>query len=253
MTFHVFGYTQSQDSAVLVPTAGLLDQSLQVNGNDVIIPDDLTNIIGVYAVGPNATRVSLQSPSLRRMFNQEIEPLDIAAIATDQLLLNWFGDSPLIVDAGEPFEVWMAENNAAASRVTSLLWIADTPPQPIVADIHSIRVTATGTAVANAWTNMNLTFNDVLPSGTYALVGACMQSATIQGFRFVFKQAGYRPGAIGQATVGTRLNPVFRNGGLGIWGQFENLTPPSMDVLCNAGDTAFAGVLDLVQVASARG
>lgn len=252
MTFHLFGYTQSQDSAILVPTAALQDQALQINGNDVIIPNDLTNLIGVYGVGPNAARVSLQSPSLRRMFNQEVEPLDVAAIATDQLLLNWFGFSPLLLDAGEPFEAWMAESNAAASRVTVLCWIADTPPQPIVGEIHTIRVTSTTAAVANVWSNVTLTFNDVLPSGTYALVGAAMQSATIQAFRFVFKGGSYRPGAIGQATIGTRLNPIFRMGNMGSWGEFENLVPPSMDVLCNAADAAFAGVLDLVQLSGAR-
>lgn len=252
MPFHLFGYTSSLDSAILVPTLPLQDQMLQVNGNDVIIPNDLTQIMGVYAVGPNATRVSLQSPSLRRMFNQEIEPLDVAAIATDQLLLNWYGDSPLQLDGGEPFEAWMAENNAAASRVTTLIWLCDTVPQRAMGDIHSIRVTATTAAVANVWTNMQLTFNDVLPSGTYALVGAAMQSATIQAFRFVFKALPWRPGAIGQPTVGARLNPIFRNGALGSWGEFENLTPPSMDVLCNAADAAFAGVLDLVQLSGAR-
>lgn len=252
MPFHLFGYTQSQDSAVLVPAAALQDQALQINGNDVIIPNDLTNILGAYALGPTPARVSLQSPSLRRMFNQEVEPLDIAAIATDQLLLNWFGFSPLVVDPGEPFEAWMAESGAGASRVTILVWLADTPPQPIIGDIHSIRVTSTNTAVANAWTNVTLTFNDVLPSGTYALVGAAMQSATIQAFRFVFKGGSWRPGAIGQATLGTRLNPIFRNGALGSWGEFENLTPPSMDVLCNAADAAFAGILDLVQLTGAR-
>lgn len=252
MPFHLFGYTQSQDSAVLVPTAALQDQSLQINGNDVIIPDELTNIIGAYGLGPSATRVSLQSPSLRRMFNQEVEPLDLNAIATDQLLLNWYGFSPLVVDPGEPFELWMAEGAAGASRVTGLVWICDTPPQPVIGDIHTIRVTSTNTAVANAWTNVTLTFNDVLPSGTYALVGAAMQSATLQAFRFVFKGGSWRPGALGQATIGTRVNPIFRNGNLGDWGDFENLTPPSMDVLCNAADAAFAGVLDLIQLSGAR-
>lgn len=250
--FHIFGYTESQDSAILVPSAALQDQALQVNGDQVIVPSDLTNLIGAYAVGPNATRAQFVSPSLRRMFNQEVEPLDLNAIATDQLLLNWYGMSPLVLDGGEPLEAWMAEGAAGASRVTILGWLADAPPQPIVGPIHTIRVTATGTAVANAWTNVQPVFNDVLPSGTYALVGASIQSATIQAFRFVFKGGYYRPGGLGQATIGTRLNEIFRNGNLGTWGEFENLTPPSMDVLCNAADSAWTGVMDLVQISGAR-
>lgn len=252
MTFHLAGYTQSQDSAVLINAAALADQSLQVNGNQIIVPNDLTTIIWAYALGPNASRAQLVSPSLRRIFNQEIFPLDVNAVATDQLALELFGGSPLQLDPGEPLEGWMAESNAAASRVTILACLADAPPIPIVGDIHSIRVSSTGAAVANSWTNITLTFNDVLPSGTYALVGATLFSANMQAFRFVFKGGAYRPGAIGSSALSTRINPMFRYGAMGSWGEFENLTPPSVDVLCNGADASFQGVLDLVQIASAR-
>jgi hypothetical protein len=250
--FHLLGYTQSQDSAILVPAAALADQSLQVNGNDIIVPNDLTNVIFAYALGPNVTRAQLVAPSLRRMFNEEIFPVDTNAIATDQRLISFFGNSPLLLDPGEPLEGWMAEGAAGASRVTILAAIADAPPIPVVGDVHAIRVTSTGAAVANAWTNITLTFNDVLPSGTYALVGAALQSATMQAFRFVFKGGSYRPGAIGSALISSRVMEQFRNGGMGSWGEFENLTPPSVDVLCNAADASFQGVLDLIQLSGAR-
>lgn len=250
--FHLLGYTQSQDSAVLINAAALADQSLQVNGNQIIVPNDLTNLIFMYALGPSATRAQLVSPSLRRMFNEEIFPIDLNAIATDQMLIDFLGQSPILLDPGEPLEGWMAEGAAGASRVTILAALADASPIPVAGDIHTIRVTSTGVAVANAWTNVTLAFNDVLPSGTYALVGAAMQSANMQAFRFVFKGGMYRPGGIGSALISTRVADEFRNGMMGSWGEFENLTPPSMDVLCNGADSAFAGVLDLIQIASAR-
>lgn len=250
--FHLLGYTQSQDSAVLINAAALADQSLQVNGNQIIVPNDMTTLIWVYALGVSITRAQLVSPSLRRIFNQEIFPLDSSLIVSDQLALEVFGGSPLQLDPGEPLEGWMAEGAAGASRVTILACLADAPPIPIVGDIHTIRVSSTGVAVANVWTNITLTFNDVLPSGTYALVGAAMQSTNMQAFRFVFKGGAYRPGALGSQLLSTRLNPMFRYGAMGSWGEFENLTPPSVDVLCNGADAAFQGVLDLVQIASAR-
>lgn len=250
--FHLAGFTQSQDSAVLIPAAALADQSLQINGNDIIVPRDLTNLIWSYALGPSATRAQIVAPSLRRIFAEEIFPLDLNATATDQLVINNNAQSPLLLDPGEPLEAWMAEGAAGASRVTILVALADAPPVPIVGDIHAIRVTSTGTAVANAWTNIPLTFNDTLPSGTYALVGAALQSTNMQAFRFVFKGGMYRPGAVGSALISTRQHEMFRNGMLGSWGEFENLTPPTVDVLCNGADAAFAGVLDLVQLTSPR-
>lgn len=244
--FHLAGWTQSQDSAVLVPTAGLADQSIQVNGNDIIVPNDVNQLMAAYALGPNLTRASLQAPSLRAIFNQEVYGIDVNAVATDQLLLEWYGANAIQLAAGEPFEAWMAENNAAASRGTILVWLCDTPPSSLNGDIRTIRVTSANAAVANAWTNITLAFNDVLPSGTYALMGMQLQSTNMQAFRCVFKGGMYRPGAIGQPAITTRQNQVFRHGGLGVWGTFENLTPPSVDVLCNGADAAFAGVMDLV-------
>lgn len=244
--FHLCGFSQSQDSAVLVTTAALLDQAVQVNGNDIIVPDDLSLLGGFYVVGPNATRANILSPSLRRTFPNEIAGLDVSATPTDQLLITWLGDSAIQLDPGEQLNAQMAENNAAASRVTILAWLCDRPPQSLTQDIRTIRVSSSGTAVANAWTNVILTFNDVLPAGQWAIVGATMQSTNMQAFRFVPKGGSYRPGWVGVTAVTQRQHPLSRMGGLGVWCDFSHLTPPSMDVLCNGADAAFAGELDLV-------
>lgn len=246
MTFHLAGFSQSQDSAVLVTTTALLDQSLQVNGNDIIVPNNLNMLAGVYAFGASLTRAQLISPSLRRTFPNEIMPLDLSLTPTDELLIQWFGQSALQLDPGEQLNAFMAENAAGASRGTILAWLCDTPPQLAGGDIRTIRVTSTNAALANVWTNVTLTFNDVLPAGTYALLGATMQSANMQAFRFVPKGEPYRPGWIGSTTIAARDYEISRRGGLGVWCEFEHLTPPSMDVLCNGADAAFAGVMDVV-------
>lgn len=244
--FHICGFTESQDSAVLVPAAALADQALQINGDDIIVPNDLTALIMATAFGPDITRAQLQSPSIRRQWNQEIMPVIAAALPTNRQVLQPQIDSPLILDAAEQLNGLMAESNAAASRVTIMALLADVPPSPVSGDIRSIRVTGTGTAVANAWTNLTLTFNDVLPAGTYALVGADFFSTNMQAFRFVFKGGMYRPGFIGASAASQLPHPLQRYGGLGVWGEFAHNTPPSIDVLCNAADSAFSGILDLM-------
>lgn len=244
--FHLCGFSESQDSAVLVPAAGLLDQALQVNGDDIIIPNDLTFLVGAYALGPDATRAQLISPSIRRQWPLEIRPIDLAALPVSRLNVSWYGDSALQLDPGEQLNGYMAEGNAAASRVTILAWLADRPPSPVRGDIRTIRVTSSTAAVANVWTNISLTFADVLPAGVYAIVGAEMSSTNLQAFRFVFKGGGYRPGWVGCAALGAVQNQLQRWGNLGTWGEFEHLTPPSMDVLVNGTDASYAGTLDLV-------
>lgn len=244
--FHLAAFSESQDSAVLTNIAALADQALQINGDDLIVPNDIPMLLGAYGLGPNLTRVQIISPSIRRTFPQEHVPIDVSALPTDRLLVDWYGDSAIQLDSGEQLNTQMAESNAAASRGTVFVWLGDRVPSPQYGDIRTIRVTSTTAAVANVWSNIPITFNDVLPSGTYALVGAELISTNMQGFRFAFKGGSYRPGGIGGTAVSARPNPLFRRGGLGVWGTFENLTPPSVDVLCNGADASFAGELDVV-------
>lgn len=244
--FHLAGYSEANDTAVLDNIAALQDQSLQVNGDSVIVPDDLSLLLGFYGLGPNLTREQLVSPSIRRTFPQEVYRLDLSATPTDQLLVNWLGQSAMQLDSGEQLQALMAEGGAGATRGTLLVWFGDNVPQPVAGDIHTIRISSAVAAVANVWSNITLTFNDVLPAGQYALVGATLQSTNGQAFRFVFKGGSYRPGWLMNTTLAQRQHDVSRFGGLGNWGTFSHLTPPSVDVLCNGADAAFQGAMDVI-------
>lgn len=244
--FHLCGFSQSQDTAVLANMTALLDQSMQINGNDIIIPSAIPLVVGVAAIGPSLTRAQIASPSIRRSFNEEILPLDLTATPSDPFRIMWLGDNPITLDPAEQLNALMAEGAAGASRGTVLVWLADAPLVEQPGNIRTIRVTSAGTAVANVWSNITLTFNDTLPAGQYAIVGASMQSANMQAFRFVGKGDAWRPGALGITALSQVENPMFRMGGLGVWTVFEHNTPPSMDVLCNGADSSFQGVVDLV-------
>jgi hypothetical protein len=73
-----------------------------------------------------------------------------------------------------------------------------------------------------------------------------LQSANGHAFRFSFKGGSYRPGWLMKTALSQRDHDRARFGGLGVWGTFEHLTPPSVDVLCNGADASFQGVLDVV-------
>lgn len=249
---HIVAWSESQDSANLVPTAALQDQSIQVSGDDVIVPNDMTQVIWYAAFGADLARAQLVSPSLRAIFSEEISPYSLSATPGSGLLIANKVQTPLILAAGEPLQAWMAESNAAASRVTIVAALADSIPQPVGGDIHTIRCTSTTAAVANVWTNVPLTFAESLPSGLYGVVGMYAQSSNMQAARLVFKGGMYRPGAVFTNSLGATQNTLFRNGSLGVWGTFENLTPPSMDVLCNAADASFVVFLDLIQLQAYR-
>jgi hypothetical protein len=252
--FTLIGWTESQDSAALVNVAALADPHVRVSGDDIIVPGEqpgqaaLTQLIGAYALGPNTTRAQLVSPSLRRVLNIELGPIDVGAepaVPTPFIDLRM---SPIVLDAEEALNAQAAEDAAGAARSTVLAWLADKPIEITRGDIRSVRVTNTTTLVANAWTNGALTFDQTLPAGRYQIVGGRFVSAGLQAWRCLFVGYQWRPGAIGYDVVSDVDHVAFRMGGLGIWGEFNHNTPPTIDFLSNSADTSQAGILDLIKI-----
>jgi hypothetical protein len=245
--FTLVGYTESQDSASLTNVAALSDPHIRVSGDDVIVPSALNYVGGVYAIGADTTRAQLVSPSIRRRYPFEIVPVEVAAEPADPVKMFPLFDNPLQLDPDESLNAQAAENNASSGRSTVLVWLCDGATSPITgAEIFTIRATNTSTLSTYAWTNGALTFNDTLPAGDYALVGARASSAGLIAFRFVFSQYAWRPGAIGMDTVGEVGAPIFRFGKLGVWGEFSHNTPPTVDFLSLSADTSQTVDLDLI-------
>jgi len=245
--FTLVGFTESQDSASLTNVTALADPHIRVSGDDVVVPSGLNYVGGVYAIGADTTRAQLVSPSIRRRYPFEIVPVEVAAEPADPVKMFPLFDNPIQLDADESLNAQAAENNASAGRSTVLVWLCDGATSPITgAEIFTIRATNTSTLSTYAWTNGALTFNDTLPAGDYALVGARASSAGLIAFRFVFSQYAWRPGAIGMDSVGEVGAPIFRFGALGEWGQFSHNTPPTVDFLSLSADTSQTVDLDLI-------
>lgn len=248
--FGLLAWSQSVDSAgALTPLAALADQSVRVNGNDIIVPTGLQNLVAYYGLGPSISRGQLVSPSLRRYLNPEISPLDVNALPTPPIGFSDISENPILLDAEEALDANFAETAAGASRGTIAAWLADGPIERVSGDIRTVRVTATTTLVANAWTNGAITFDQTLPAGTYQCVGARFFSTNGQLFRMVFVGGQWRPGALMMQSATQDDPDSMRYGKFGIWGEFRHNTPPTIDWLANGADTAETGVIDLIKIA----
>jgi hypothetical protein len=243
---HLGAWSESQDSAVLTNIAAIADPQLRVQGDDIIVPT-LSLLGATYFVGANITQAQLVSPSIRRYWPFDVSPVDRNAEPTVPTpFLDWF-DRPLALTAGEAMDALMAEDSAGASRVTAFAWFVDGPAQPVSGDIFTIRASNASTLVAFAWTNGALTLSQALPVGTYDLVGMRAESAGLLAARAVFVGGGWRPGVIGYDAAGDFDWPRFRRGAIGVWGTFDNLTPPSIDFLSVSADTSQTVWLDLIR------
>ena len=245
----MIAYSESQDSATLVNVAALVDPHVRVLGDDIVVPAQVSYVGGVYAIGAAISRAQLVSPSIRRRYPMEIAPIEIAAEPADPVKYYSMFDNPIQLDPDESLNFQAAEDGAGAGRCTGLVWLCDGATAPLSGvEIFTIRATNASTLTAFQWTNGALTFNDTLPAGTYALVGARGVSTGLLGFRFVFQAFPFRPGAIGSDTNGEVGAPIFRQGRLGVWGEFEHNSPPTVDFLSVSADSSQTVDLDLVLI-----
>jgi len=241
-------WDEDEDTATLANLAAVVDQSVGTNGDFVRVPPGMDQLGAVYAGGVNISLARMQSPSLRDLVNPDIAPLDQAAEPSSPYPLFDHFSSPIALQAGENLEALAAEDGAGSTRRIIGAWLVDGPAQPVAGDQSTVRCTGTTTLVANAWTAVELTFGQTIPAGRYQVVGARFLSATAIFGRLVVPGAPWRPGAVAQDDEGDLENPIFRNGRLGVWTEFDSVQSLQAEFLATAGDTAETVYLDIVKV-----
>ena len=246
MPFHLAAFTESQDSATLVPVAALRDTILSVVGDDLRVDRVMNKIVGVYVLGPDLTRAQLRSPTLQRLWFPELTPLDLAAEPSSPQVFHDYRFSPIELGPTENLNAFAAEGGAGATRATFLVLFSDAPISPVDGDIRTLRLTNTDTLVANAWTNGQLTLDQNLQPGEYEIVGMRYEGAGAHAARLVFREGGARPGVVGVDAQSDLQAPQFRRGAFGSFGRFFHDALPSVDFLSNSADTSQVVYLDLI-------
>jgi len=252
--FTTIGFLESVDQAgAFNALTALADQHVRVSGDDIQVPT-LNQVVAVSAGVENvaANRARLVSPSLRVRSNYLISPVNGAtAGAVEPGSPHAVVDlrrSPLALAVGEQLNFETFANPAAAQIQWGLVWLADAPIAPVAGPMFSIRATSATALVGSVWSNVAVTFDEDLPRGRYQLVGLWPISAGMIAARAVFVGGTWRPGALGSDSNNDLGDPMFRNGGLGVFGEFEDIEPPTFDCLSVSADATQEFYLDLVQV-----
>lgn len=226
---------------------GLDDPHVRVSGDDIYVPRDLANLGGCQFIGQYITQAQITSPSLRRLANIDVEPIDTGTEepAQPKALYNIFA-SPRPLEPTEGLRAKVTTSTAGFPKV--LVWFTDGPLAPVTGAIFTVRCTSTTTLAARAWKNVALTFSQTLPTGRYQIVGMRATSTGLIAARLVLTGYSWRPGCVGWDADADVENDVFRSGRLGVWGEFEHDTPPTVDALSVSTDTDLVVHLDLIKV-----
>lgn len=235
--------------SALVDVKSLVDQHFTQSGDGYIVPRGLNKIIAAYGFGANLARVQLQSPTLRKLFQQELRPFDKAPAGA--------GARPNIVDFSNQIRT-LGESEVLIAQVIQAggvaendivgVWLADGPYKPIAdgGEVISIKFSGTTTLTPAAWSLVVLTPDQTLVPGDYDIVGGRCKTATGVLFRIVINGFALRPGGV-CVTTDTEADPKGqRFGGWGVWGTFNSTQIPNLEVLATAADTAEDLELDLI-------
>jgi hypothetical protein len=138
----------------------------------------------------------------------------------------------------------------ATARVAVLLGSVDAVPQ---GERRTIRMTATVRSVADMWRSAQLAPDADLSHGEYAVIGAKVVAASTTVFaRFRFQGQQMLPGLISTFSTAGIQSAVFRFGGLGLWGRFNQDFPPQIELLGSAAASVAAeAYLDIVRTGPA--
>ena len=246
--FTVVGWFESQDSAALINTLALADPHVRVEGDNIIVPAWAPNLMGLYAWGKDLTLAQLVSPSLRRLANLDISPLDKADEPTSNPPFHDFFDVPIPLEVSEALTFQGAEDFTDGGEMACFAWLGDAITPAPAGKIFTVRSTQIITALTiDVWNNRAFTLDQSLPAGRYACVGARAQGAGLRAFRFVVVGESHRPGAIGFDADGDIAPARFRNGRAGAWFEFEHNAPPTIDLMSLSTDAAVNIWLDLIQ------
>lgn len=247
--FHLAAfYSSLAASQTDLAISPVVDPALTTNNNGMLLPEPMR--IGMaYASGLGVTQARFAVPSLRVVAQPRVHPVNKALYPVDDAPINRPGEQGARVLKSETFQTQLTSDATAGPNDSYVLaWLYPQPRQRIGGDITTIRASSTVTAVTGSWVLGQMTMEQDLPSGKYAIVGADVLAATAVAMRFRFPGGGYCPGVLCQQAAGQFFLDTFRYGNCGVFGTFENSVIPQIDVLGTSGAVTLTIFMDVVRV-----
>lgn len=249
----VVAFCEPRASNAMDVIAAVGDETHKVSGADLYI-GKWNQLVGAYARWTAIQDVYLISPSLRRVSQIYIQPMEQSSVIQNQLRrFSPRVNAPLKLDTSEALNVYMETSQYDETTAALVgVWLADAPITPVTGEIYTVKVVseAVQTFTQAVWKNHELAFTPDLAVGRYAIVGARMYGGSPGLFRFVSREVAERPGGIMLTDQNLYDDEIFHMGQLGIWLEFDSVLPPSLDVLMakTCVGQAVYGRLDIMKI-----
>jgi hypothetical protein len=248
MSFHLALYNSNATQNVDTDLAAVSDNILTiVNGH--FLPQRPCELLFSAAASTNLARARVETPTLRQLARPFIRPVSGAVGWGYPQRIDDMRDVAVQLRATEEIQMYGFQTGAAAEQVFGAIGLGFGGYSRPAGSVSTMRGTSTTAAGVRSWTQLgSISWTDTLPQGVYAVVGLEVQSATAIAARVIFEQQSLRPGSLSIQSLGTGVDEMFRNGGMGEWGRFNSYALPNIEVFCNAADAAHEIYLDLIKV-----
>ena len=235
--FHVLGHYGSLAATADTLIPALADPGWRRDNNAYIANGDW-QIRYIAGLGDLLLRVKFETPRTQMMGPIYSGPVFNAATFAQGWRPADYSMAPILWRSAEKLEL-KATNSAAGPTDTKGIVLAYRQFRPAPqGERYLIRGTDSTTVTADAWSDLDVTWDTNLPAGQYAVIGGWVEGATCVAWGLVFADQVEKPGAFGVS--GPEVQPWHGqvDGSLGLLGVFDTNTYPTVQTLCNAADTS---------------
>lgn len=207
----------------------IADSIVKVSNNR-IVPDTDRQLLAGVAGGLGMSQIFLDSPTLLQNGRPSLYPIKNSAFPGTLLPVVNFGDRGQTLPGREEVAVLTTNTNAGAQQHTAALWHARRfiPAPPGV--VKTIQLTTTGALGNLVWSSpLALALTAGLKRGRYKVIGMAAEGANLAFARLILPQQNERPGCVCSVDSTTFQFPNFRNGAMGLYGEFDNDNLPYLE------------------------
>lgn len=201
-----------------------------------------------YAAGVSLLRTRINTPSFRYVGLPYVGPINLTLAIPSPPNIYDLGDNGPTIPTVDDLVIENSLGGAAPENEFGLIWLQDRMVSSPGQAEYRIRYTATITGVAGSWVAGTMTPDQTLPNGRYAVIGMDAIGTNLAAARLIFAGGGPRPGCLGRNAVGSIQVPVFTSGQLGVYGSFDSIAQPNLEVFAIGANTAQEIYLDLIRI-----
>lgn len=245
--FHIAAYRGSVGAGLSnVDIAAVQDGQLTISNSHFVLPRQ-AQIMWAFGLGTGLDRLRLNTPKMRYVGLPSLIPVNSGTtVASPANYVDLINDN-IILDPVDETAVEASSTDAGAQTMTAIVAFGFGVRPTQARQTYRLRATCAITGVTGAWAQGSMTLDQSLPAGSYDIVGMDAWGTNLIAARLLFSGYAFRPGCIARNTAVAIQSPMFTDGRLGIYGSFQSINLPTIEIFCNGACTAQTVYLDLVK------